>query len=521
MDSLSVRTITNCVVYPTIRVASRPGKLLMGVYDGDGNCVQGSVLDRRSGEQGAPVPRDLFPAPADAAVPEAIYLGPLYFHYGHFLLESLARIWYAARRPEVPIVWAGAHNWQQKPLDPWQEEILDVLGIQNPTRIVADPVRVEQLHVPDIGYRYDDRFHPEHAAFLGRYPGPAQISGHRLWLSRAKAGDVRDLNAAPTERRLSAAGWTIAYPETLSVRQQLDLLARAEIVAGEEGSAFHSLILLQDVSAKKFRIFRRYGAEHGSLHTIGKMRQVDQTFYSLGNERVLKAEGRVVSKLTPNSSEVLDRLGVRAPPAPDPARSDRTPILDRVIADLEPRSFLEVGAVAPFLIVGSTTPNRVAVSPRFDFDPRSYAESGVAFYELDLARYIDNFHGDRPPFDVIRVAGSKFESVMAAFAISQRIAHEGTTWILGRGELGARLALAIRLTQPGFASKRLLVKRTLVYLAQRKAGQPSSVASVAALSGADVKKGVRWLPLLRTRRKRSGASPRRAGSPEKDTYSAG
>jgi hypothetical protein len=51
--------------------------------------------------------------------------------------------------------------------------------IKNPTRIIADPTRFDLLHVPDIGYRYDDRFRPEHAKFLGRYQGPTQVPGHR------------------------------------------------------------------------------------------------------------------------------------------------------------------------------------------------------------------------------------------------------------------------------------------------------------------------------------------------------
>src|SRR5918997_3586890 len=166
VGALAVRLIKNSVVYPTIRVASHPGKLLMGVYDENEEYVEDTVLNRRSGEQGAPVPRDLFPVVTDADTPEAIYAGPLYFHFGHFLLESLARAWYAARHPDLPLVWSGQYNWQETPLRPWQREILEVLELRNPTRIIADPTRFEVLHVPDIGYRYDDRFHPEHAEFL-------------------------------------------------------------------------------------------------------------------------------------------------------------------------------------------------------------------------------------------------------------------------------------------------------------------------------------------------------------------
>ena len=496
MGSLAERLIKNSVVYPTIRVASHPGKLLMGVYDENDEYVEDTVLKRRSGEQGAPVPRELFPVVTVSDAPEAIYGGPLYFHFGHFLLESLARAWYASQHPDLPFVWAGAHTWQRSELRGWQREILDILEITNPTWIIADPARFEVLHVPDLGYRYDDRFHPEHAAFLGRYEGPAQVRHRRLWLSRSKTGGkVRDLNAEPTERRLAHAGWTIAHPETLSMRQQLDHLARAEIVAGEEGSAFHALMLLKDVSAKKFHIIRRHGPEHPNMHTIGDARQVDQSFHSLEREWVLRAQGRVVSKLTPNSSEILDLLDVGVPPAPDPATASADEaLLGRALAHYQPRSFLDVGARSPHVVVGSTAPTRVAVSQSFEFDPRSYATSGIDFYELGLTRYANLYHQDRGPFDVIRIDGSEFARVMAAFRVSRRLADEGTTWILGSGDLAARAALAIRMTYPGFTSRRLFVRRTPVYVAHRVPGEPVNEAGVGKLSATDVRKRVRWLP---------------------------
>ena len=502
MDSLSVRLIKNSVVYPTIRVASQPGKLLMGVYDEDDNYVDDTALNRRSGEQGAPVPRDLFPVAADSDAPEAIYAGTLYFHFGHFLLESLARAWYAHQYPDVPFVWAGAHTWQGVELKPWQSEILDILMIKNPTRIIADPARFELLHIPDIGYRYDDRFHPEHAEFLGRYEGPAQVPGHRLWLSRSMIGsDVRDLNSAPAERRLAGAGWTITHPETLSIREQLDHLGRAEIVAGEEGSAFHILILLKDVASKKFHILRRHGHEHGNMHTIGDARQVDQSFYSLERQLLLRAQGRVVSKISPNSSEILDILDVPVPTARDAAEaSANDTVLERVLANFEPRRFLDVGASSPHLVVGSTAPTRVAVSSRFDFDPRTYAELGINFYELRLRQYAYLFHEDHGRFDVIRITGLEFEEVMASFRVSKRLAHERTTWILGSGDFAARTALAIRMTHPGFTARRLFVQRTSVYVAQRVLGEPADDAGVGTLSAAEVKRRIRWLPPATLRR---------------------
>ena len=508
MDPLSSRLIENAVVYPTIRVASHPGKLLMGVYDPDG-YVEGTVLYRRSGEQGAPAPRDLFAEPVDAVQPEAIYLGPLYFHYGHFLLESLARAWYARAHPGVPLVWAGQYNWQRQELQPWQRDILEALGLTVPT-IIADPTRFERLHVPDIGYRYDDWLHPEHAEFLACYQGPAQVPGHRLWLSRSKVGsNVRDYNSAPAERRLVRAGWTVVHPESLSIRQQLDHLARAEVVAGEEGSAFHTLVLLQDITAKKFLMLRRHGREHGSMHSIGDVRHVNQSFHTLKRERVLQARGRVVYKINPNASEILDVLGVPVPAAREvaPAAGDDA-ILQQVVRRAEPQSFLDVGALTPHLVVGSTAPTRVAVSPRFEFDPRTFAASGVDFYELGITRYAHLFHADRGQFDLIRIAGADFEQVMAAFRISKRLAHDGTTWIFGSGELAARAALAVRLSHPGFISRRLVAEATMVYIVQRVPGEAMTEKRVATMSAVEVQRRSRWIPPVRV----SSLAARRPGS---------
>jgi hypothetical protein len=493
VQPLSVRLIAGGVLYPTIRVASRPGRLLMGVYDDRGSYVEDTVLDRRAGEQGAPVPRDLFPVVTDSAAPGAIYAGPLYFHFGHFLLESLARSWYTRRHPDLPLVWAGQHDWQTVQLRPWQTEILDILEIRNPTGIAADPTRFPVLHVPDIGYRYDDRFHPEHAEFLARYRGPDQARGSRLWVSRSKIGsDARNLNSEATERRLADAGWTIAYPELLTVREQLDHLCRAEVVAGEEGSAFHTAMLLRDVSSKRFRVFRRHGAEHGNMRTVGDARGLDQTFYSLERQRVVRADGRFVAKVTPNASEILDLLDVPVPVVPEVGATAAEVVLARTIAELAPRRFLEVGSTRPRLALGSGAESRVAVSPRFDVDPRSHAGSPVDFYELGLQQYAELFHhGD--PFDAISVSGPGFTAITEAFHVSRRLAHPGTIWVLGTGQPAARAALAVRLTYAGFRVRRLLVGRASVYLAQRIPGAPTNVAGVGQLSAEEVRRRLRWL----------------------------
>ena len=519
---LSSRVVEDVVVNPTIRIASRPGRLLMGVVDAHGDEVEGTLLNRRAGEQGALVPAGVFAPASGEVVPEGIYAGPLYFHFGHFLLESLARTWYAARHPDVPLVWAGQHTWQRMPLRSWQREILDILGLQNPLRVVTDPTRFARLHVPDLGYRYDDLFHPEHAAFLARHEGPAQVLGERLWLSRSRIDtEVRDLNGRAVERRLQAAGWTVAHPERLGLRAQLDALAKAEVVAGEEGSAFHAVVLLADVAGKQLQVLRRHGPEHRNMHTVGDARHLRQTFHDLDAARVLEAKGRVVTKISPSSAEVLDILGVGVPDVRPQAADWADAVVGRVLVDLAPVRLLDVGASSAVPVASSTAPVRVAVSDRLRQDPRALTTAGVDVFELSLEQYAEHFHTDGEPFDVIRVSGRDVEEVAESFRVSRALAHDGTVWVLGCGAAAARAAVAVRTLHPDHAVQRLLVGRKVVFVARRAPGEPGLPADVAALPDAEVRRRTRWLRPTSLRRLRErltadGATGEQsyAGAPE-------
>lgn len=104
-----------------------------------------------------------------------------------------------------------------------------------------------------------DFFHPEQARFL-ETAGPEYRpeSGLKVWLSRSRLpGRVDQEKTQNLEARLAASGWTIVWPEEMSIDAQLDLLSRCERVAGEEGSAFHTLLLLPNLNRLRVDIAAR------------------------------------------------------------------------------------------------------------------------------------------------------------------------------------------------------------------------------------------------------------------------
>ena len=206
-------------MYPTIRVPSHPGRLLMGVYDGDGLRRGHGAEPPLRASRGRRCRGTCSRGSVESAIPEAIYAGPLYYHFGHFLLESLARAWYARRHPDLPLVWAGvAHTGRAPSCARWQTEVLDILGITNPTRSSPTRPGSSGCTCPTSATATTTGSIPSTPRSSAGYEGPAQVPGERLWLSRSKlANDARDLNSEATERRLADAGWTVIHPETLSV----------------------------------------------------------------------------------------------------------------------------------------------------------------------------------------------------------------------------------------------------------------------------------------------------------------
>ncbi len=435
-ESLAVETVSGGVVYPSARWPDLPKRLMVGATFSDGTALESIANDRNHGsELIAAVEAGRYRAPVVSSDEiDAIYAGVLYTHFGHFLLESLARLWAASRYPQARIVWSGSVDHSQPPvLRGYQRDILRHLGLKNETEVVIEPTRFKTLHVPDPGYRYADWFHPDHAAFLGTYSGPRQESGMKLWLSRRElASGFHVVNSEIWERRLKEAGWTVIVPERLTINEQLDYLCKAEVIAGEEGSAFHLLILLRDVSHKKLQIFRRYGKEHLTFHTIGNRRNIHQEFHSNRNEVTLARKGREVRRLAVNAAEALNKLQVPVlkPASQGVKMSHSARRLSLIKTHMDVRSYLEIGVFDGATFHGVDFLQKVAVDPTFQFDTRAYNVAGAEYFEMTSDQYFINFAGNRV-FDLIFLDGlHTFEQTFRDFCNSLNHSSYRTVWVV-------------------------------------------------------------------------------------------
>jgi hypothetical protein len=211
------------------------------------NYVRGTGVRRYS--------RELVPRPQtnglvpNQSISRAIFGGYAFDHFGHFLLESLSRVWIEQTQEiddSVPLVWIGGRGVSIKH---WMSDICRQIGLNREVMIIdssTGALAVEELLVPQASCELHEWIHPEQLRRLGTTPWRPIQSESKVWLSRVGMGTSHGglAEEAEVEQVLADSGWSIVRPEELSIEEQVDVLAGASHVAGVEGSALHGLVLV-------------------------------------------------------------------------------------------------------------------------------------------------------------------------------------------------------------------------------------------------------------------------------------
>ena len=216
--------------------------------------------------------------PEDEIGEEVVYLGWLFNHYGHFLMQSLARTWYLTEvDPSVRVVFhhSGRERWQPAT---WALRMLDAFGIPPDRILVLDaPTRVRRLIIPEpffepraIADSHTVRAHVAMArpyqAVAERIAGDATPSAQPVYLSRRLLSPSQRtiVGEGELEEVLRANGFRIAHTETMTFAEQVQLVNEHTDIFSNAGSAAHNVL------------FARHGPR---LHLLTNGRQFSPDYY--------------------------------------------------------------------------------------------------------------------------------------------------------------------------------------------------------------------------------------------------
>ncbi len=180
------------VVPPPVGAANRPTPRL-GVLGADGVLDDNSVTwrgdDRVTLPPHQPPESDIGPLAGTW-----VFMGPLFGHFGHFMVETISRIWAIDQvRDQIDgaIFVPKYQHHAQRNLKIYAP-LLEALGVTTETVNLEHPTRVERLYVPAQGFGLFQMIEgaPEFRSFVRRYAGKsiAPQGAEKIYISRSGLG---------------------------------------------------------------------------------------------------------------------------------------------------------------------------------------------------------------------------------------------------------------------------------------------------------------------------------------------
>lgn len=245
-----------------------------GVLTGDGAFVANSiswsstVLPVNS-QPPMPRPADIRDMPGTH-----MFAGISYGHFGHFITESMTRIWALDQlRDSIDGLIFTPKNQMKDNLRPFEvyRDLIDNFGLAGlAIACPAEPVRVERLYVPRQGFGLGDLAggSRKFVDFINRHAGVtvAPAGAERIYISRSQLPPERGgiLGEGKLERHLEQEGYRIFHPQKESKLAQLAQYKAARAVVSVDCSPLH-LIGYVGNADQTVAILRRRSLEFGDL----------------------------------------------------------------------------------------------------------------------------------------------------------------------------------------------------------------------------------------------------------------
>ncbi|NCO85270.1 MAG: glycosyltransferase family 61 protein [Rhodobacterales bacterium] len=261
-----ITRLQGAIVVPPAKGLGNQSVQKSGVLTADGEYVENSITWRGRN------PVTIRPAmPAAGEILDLpgryMFLGPLFGHFGHFLVESICRIWaFDSLRDQIDGV-ITVPKFQNRPehVAAVYGPFLEALGVTAPLHNLADPTRVAELYVPRQGFGMFQMIEgaPEFRDFVRAYSGKAIApqGAEKIYISRSALPAIRGsvIGEKRLEAYLEAEGYTVFHPQLHSFDAQIAAYKAATHIIGVDCSPLHLLALVGHAGQKVGVIARRDG----------------------------------------------------------------------------------------------------------------------------------------------------------------------------------------------------------------------------------------------------------------------
>lgn len=208
-----------------------------------------------------------------------IYLGHMVKHYGHFLVDCVTRFWTVMNSPHLKDKkYVISSEIEYENLPDFEKDFFNALNLNNNNTIFLYKKNVEyqEVYLPEKSYLYNKYITKEYketfrfvADKLKRDTYLEGTHPKKLYLSRlsfSKYG-IKTSEKKPTRyeygeyavcEQFKKNGFTVLYPEEMSLAEKVEAFQGAEIIVAQWGSTAHNILWAAD--GIKLIVLNRYRA---------------------------------------------------------------------------------------------------------------------------------------------------------------------------------------------------------------------------------------------------------------------
>lgn len=275
---LKCQVYHNAVILPLKRIET-DGLLFGrgGVVDEDGNYIEDSAIDQRVqfGYE--------FKTPKKENK-KVVYCGYLINHWGHFLIEAVARLWYFFEKDESvdeyvfftkesgPICCSGNYK-----------EFLELFGIYSKVRVINTPTQYRDVLIPELSYKrlcyYSDYFKRIFDVVSANiHIEESWEKSDKLFLTRSqyRKANESEFGMEMLDSLFLNNHYRVIAPEKISLSELIYLIRNANVCAVESGSLPHNMLFARD--GQKLTIIERITMNNEIQVNINQIKDLIVTY---------------------------------------------------------------------------------------------------------------------------------------------------------------------------------------------------------------------------------------------------
>jgi hypothetical protein len=265
----------NPVSYP-VKLAEVPGYDFQGglINSSTLQLVEQAILIRHNKDAQAPSQLNLDNSSISAGLSKksgAFFFGGILFNnFGHFLLESIGRLWAYSLFHEFDLPVLFYAPWgipDYKKEDNYIHQLFKGFDIPvNRLIFLNEPVQLEKVIIPKLKYGFGKCRKPDGTflSFIQSFRLPDHLpkaarDADKIYVSRSQLPfkQGRPFGETLFEKYLQANSYIIIYPEKYTLYEQLSLYKRAKKIIFCDGGATYGTILLPGITAAIAIVARR------------------------------------------------------------------------------------------------------------------------------------------------------------------------------------------------------------------------------------------------------------------------